>query len=404
MARIETDAIFRPHLRVCDRPPWLENALDQSADHQASHPKKSWSHNGQASGYWFGCAHAFDIVNKCLADADDTEEVALLDVGCGAGYFLREVEELGHKFGRQTYLHGVEHREACALDEFETLMAQRHHVRKPTASADFNIYEKVDLERLGSPESQTQELDFIRDDKRFDMIVCSWAALQLRDPFGLLLQLAPLLKVGGILLVNTFFAVIQAETELLKIGTAAGWQWSGRQMMSVQLPGCTLHSSGPPIDMEKWFHHDCVSILEDAATDSWDVCVEYPGDPNHNFFLDLPPAAFGAGSYAKSSRGVDVATRRLDTQAPFLLPIRYGFKLCETGRVYKAHDREDGNLNDESYSVLYCFGEAPTPRSMQDREKDRMRERKGERVNCVKRPAGDICQFCKVPKEDISSL
>eukprot|EP00927_Polykrikos_kofoidii_P039369 TRINITY_DN33775_c0_g1_i1.p1 TRINITY_DN33775_c0_g1~~TRINITY_DN33775_c0_g1_i1.p1 ORF type:complete len:905 (+),score=163.00 TRINITY_DN33775_c0_g1_i1:40-2715(+) len=279
-----------PYLALKDRPAKLKNIV------RAPPACNRWMHNGEAHNYRFGRLDGKNLVSYL---GGTRAHVNVLDVGCGAGAFLHECASDVSVTSKKFLFRGITgsdevsnkvREELGDVDPAALERAITNCLETRTDCIDLKIYEHVCIEDL---EQSSSVLDFVESATRFNVIFCSWTALHLCDPFGLLVQLYDLLDVDGIVVTNMFFA----------------------QAVFGQ-----------------------VGVLEDMFERGYDVCV------------DLPDLAEEAEYRGCRFEGIDIGIRKTESQTYLRLPLKYTETIEHWGRVFGS-----GLQNDEPFSVLYSY-------------------------------------------------
>lgn len=285
-----------PCLSLKDRPAELRKIVRKPLT------VKSWKHNGEACNYRFGKLDGKSLVSYV---GSTQPSMKVLDVGCGAGAFLHECASDVSKTSKKFFFRGITgsdevseevRREVGDVDPAALERAITNRLENRTDRIDLKIYEHVCIEDL---EHSSSVLDFVESATRFDLIFCSWTALHLCDPFGLLVQLYDMLDVNGIVVVNMFFAA-------------------------------TNFGQG--------------AVLVDLLNLGCDVCI------------DLPDLAEEAEHRGCRFEGIDIGIRKIVSQPYLRLPLEYTDTIESWGRVFGS-----GLQNDEPYSVLYSHSPATSP-------------------------------------------
>mmetsp|Transcript_42849 Transcript_42849/g.82013 ORF Transcript_42849/g.82013 Transcript_42849/m.82013 type:complete len:896 (+) Transcript_42849:82-2769(+) len=277
-----------PYLSLKDRPAKLKEIVRTPCT------INSWSHNGESHNYRFGKLDGKKLVTYF---GNTRDRMNVLDVGCGAGAFLHECASDVSVTSKKFLFRGITgsdevstkvRRKLGDVDPAALERAITDWLEKRTDCIDLKIYEHVSIEDI---EHSSNVLDFVESATRFDLIFCSWTALHVCDPFGLLVQLYDMLDVDGIVVTNMFFAV----TPLGQVG-----------------------------------------VLEDLLERGYDVCV------------DLPDLAEKAEYRGCRFEGIDIGIRKTESQPHLRLPLKYTDTIEIWGRVFGS-----GLQNDEPYSVQY---------------------------------------------------
>lgn len=284
-----------------------------------------WSHNGESGNYRFGELDGKNLVSYFASTRD---RMNVLDVGCGAGAFLHECASDVSVISKKCLFRGITGSEEVSekvrqkLGDVDPAALERaitNRLEKRTDCVDLKIYEHVSIEDIDHGPSV---LDFIESATRFDLIFCSWTALHVVDPFGLLVQLYDMLNVDGIVVINMFFAAVDSCGQ--------------------------------------------VGVLEDLFNRGYDICV------------DLPYLAEEAKYRGCSFEGVDIGIRKTESQPHLRLPLQYTDTIETWGRVFGS-----GLQNDEPCSVLYSYSPSSKTACYTHANHEELRARGGLASSCM---------------------
>eukprot|EP00729_Bicosta_minor_P015081 gene15081-26335_t len=184
----------------------------------------------------FGTGAAAAILLAKQAAAAGRASFNVLDAGAGSGDFLLDAAGAAGAAGIRFYGRGVTAGKDTAPSEVQTSQAQPEatgndgtHAANTAATptddaALLVVFPLEELHKCGP------QVDFVRDNVKFDLIVCSWTLRHLCDPLGTLELLSEMLfPDGGVLLGNQLFAPIAPLNDMssFEAAVATGNEHSG---------------------------------------------------------------------------------------------------------------------------------------------------------------------------------
>lgn len=202
-------------------------------------------------------------------------------------------------------------------------------------------------------------------------ILCSWTALHVRDPLGLLVQLYDFLAIGGTLLINMFYAEVRSPGKDIPPIDHVALQAKitvqfGTRVRRVDLPGRL-------VEPRMFFVGGFVELLADLAAAGYDICLDQPATVKQDAFATRRNCPCGPfvrecvvprhklACASNQQFGVDLGIRR-HSREPLRLPVRYALKSGEGVMEFWGRRFFGDGRKDECYSVLYDLDRYVPPR------------------------------------------